>query len=507
MINNPTSSKKNPIINSSSRNNFFLGIALSIISGVFLYLAFPPVNFWPLIWIAITPYLVAQYRFIPRKYSALAPAIAAGIWLWPFLYGIFDIEGAPLYIQHLGLLVAIFTYFTSSERKFNELTGFRWFILQGMVAWVGFEMIRTFIPFLGTMGFAANPLAGQAWLIQPVSILSIYALNLLIVLVNFVLALLIMCWLDRKWPLADVVPVDNKSTRRWTVAAVVVLLVWVAGSLVIYNQPMDSTAAVRVAALHMDLDGPGHQVDDAGQAQRMQRLIELVHQAADEGAEIVYVPEMAFGFDPQQKYTEELRALTAETNVYLYFTYAYFDGGWHNETVLISPTGEFFPIYGKQHAFGEPPTASAGPSPVNQTPYGVLASIICMDGVFTDSARQMAANGAQILAIPTYNSTVGISEQNWTHFVFRSVENQLPVINADRGLYTMITDSHGKILTDIRTPQGSSDVVIADVVPASSHSLYTSLGDILGWVSLVGFVFFMFFQSIVENRAKKDASK
>ena len=507
MIDNSKSSKKSTIINPSSRNNVFLGIGLSILSGVFLYLAFPPFNYWPLIWVAIAPYLVAQYRFMPRKWSALAPAIAAGIWLWPFLYGIFEIEGAPFYIQHLGLLVAIFTFFTSTERKFNELTSFRWFVFQGMAAWVGFEMIRTFIPFLGTMGFAANPLAGQAWLIQPVSILSIYALNLLIVLVNFALALLIMCWIDRKWSLADVVPVDNKNTRRWAVTALVVLAIWVVGSLVIYNQPMNSSAAVRVAALHMDLDGPGHQVDDAEQARRMQRLTDLVHQAADEGAEIVYVPEMAFGFDPQQKYTEELRALTAETNVYLYFTYAYHDGGWHNETVLISPSGEFSPVYGKQHAFGEPPTVSAGSSPVNQTPYGALSSIICMDGVFTDSARRIAANGAQILAIPTYNSTVGISEQNWTHFVFRSVENQLPVINADRGLYTMITDSHGKILADIRTPQGSSEIVMADVVPSSGPSLYTSLGDILGWVSLAGFVFFMVFQSMVENRAKKAASK
>jgi len=141
----------------------------------------------------------------------------------------------------------------------------------------------------------------------------------------------------------------------------------------------------------MDLKDPGHQVDDAEQARRMDVLSSQVHQAAQQDAEVVYVPEMAFGFDPQETYTTELQALTAETNTYLYFTYAHHDDlGWHNETVLISPDGTFSPVYGKQHAFGEPRTITTGEFPIHETPYGRLGSIICMDGVFTDSARNTA---------------------------------------------------------------------------------------------------------------------
>ncbi|MEN8174107.1 MAG: hypothetical protein ABFS03_14660, partial [Chloroflexota bacterium] len=108
----------------------------------------------------------------------------------------------------------------------------------------------------------------------------------------------------------------------------------------------------------------------------------------------------------------------------------------------------------------------------------------------------------------TYDTTVGISEQNWTHFVFRSVENQVPVVNADRGYYSMITDSHGEILADLRTPEGGSGVVIADVTLASGDAtFYTKVGDWLGWVSLAGFIFFIVYQSMVEKRAKKAAPK
>ena len=491
------------------KNRVILGIILSVISGVFFFLAFPPINIWPLMFVVITPYLIAQHRFFPLKWSALAPTIAIGLWLWPFLYRIFNIEGAPIWLLHMGFLVAVFTFFTSSERKFHELTGFRWFIWQGLAAWVGFEMIRSFIPFLGTMGFAANPLAGQAWLIQPVSIFSIYGLNLVIVLVNVALAQVIMNWMDQKWPQADTVPVDPKSTQRWAIGSALVVIAWVGISLVIYNQEPKGTETVRIAALHMDLDGPGHQADDAELAKRLQLLTNQIHEAADKGAEVVFVPEMAFGFDPQEKYTKEIQGLAGETNTYLYFTYAYHDdSGWHNETVLVSPDGKFSPIYGKQHAFGEPRTVTAGTFPVNDTPYGKLGSIICMDGVFTDSARGVVSNGAQILGVPSYDTTVGISEQNWTHFVFRAVENQVPVVNADRGFYTMITDSHGKILADVRSPEGSSQVVIADVSPGDGRTLYNRLGnDWLGYVSLAGFVFFIIYPSIVEKRKKAEINR
>jgi apolipoprotein N-acyltransferase len=313
-----------------------------------------------------------------------------------------------------------------------------------------------------------------------------------------------MRWIDRRWVIEGVVPVDGQATRRWGWGTLVTLGVWIAISLVIYIQTPENTETIRVAALHMDIDAPGHQVDDSVQAERMQLLTQQMHAAAEEGAEVIYVPEMAFGFNPQEKYTAELRALTADTNTYLFFTYAYHDDrGWHNETVILNPEGQFSSVYGKQHAFGEPPTVSAGSSLVEETPYGRLGSIICMDGVFTDSARNTAKAGAQIMAIPTYNTTIGISEQNWTHFVFRSVENQVPVVNADRGYYSMITDTHGKILADVRTPAGSSEIVVADVTLASGSPLYTTLGDWMGWVSLAGFAFFIVFQSIVERRAKK----
>ena len=102
-----------------------LAVGLSLLSGAFLFLSYPPVNFWPLAWIAIIPYLIAQHRLLPQKYSPLAPTITNLVFLWPFLARIFCIPDAPFFFKHMGLFFSRFALLTSTERKFHELTGYR----------------------------------------------------------------------------------------------------------------------------------------------------------------------------------------------------------------------------------------------------------------------------------------------------------------------------------------------------------------------------------------------
>lgn len=53
----------------------------------------------------------------------------------------------------------------SGARRFHTRTRFDWFVPQGIVAWVGIEPIRIFIPIAGTWGFVAYTLHSQPWLI------------------------------------------------------------------------------------------------------------------------------------------------------------------------------------------------------------------------------------------------------------------------------------------------------------------------------------------------------
>jgi apolipoprotein N-acyltransferase len=484
-----------------------LGIFLSALSGLMLLLAFPPYGLWPLAWFALVPVLLAQYRFLPAKWTSLAQAIFAAVWLGPFLARLFGPGYGPVF-QYLGIWIAVINFFAAKDRRFHEMTKYRWFIFHGLINWVGFEIIRaTFIPIIATTAFIGYTQATQPWLIQPVSIFSVYGLNLVIILVNYALAQGAMVLLDRKWTAEDVVLVEAGATRRWLAGTGVVLAAWIGLSLVILNS-MPAMPEVRVASVRPDFPLPAHQ-DEVNTSQvRFDAFAEQAREAAAQGAQIIYSPEMMFNFDPQIEYTEQFRALARETGAYLFITYSVGIEGqpWRNESVMLSPAGEFSQVYGKNHTWliGEPDTPSAGVFPVYDTPLGRLAGMICHDANYTDIARKLTANGAQIIAAP-YREFGGFGEQAWTNALFRAVENRTAVVVSGVATVSAIINPDGSIVALDTDIDGSRLTLVGDVALGSGNAPYTSLGDILGWAALAGYVFFMFYPSVVEKRMKKVA--
>ena len=503
-----TATTSQAVMEKNRVTRIIIGIVLSALSGVMLLLSFPPYGVWPLVWVAFVPYLFAQYRLWPRKWSSLAPAIALLIWLGPFMARLFGTEFGPFF-TFLGVLIAILTYFANREREFIEKTRYRWFILQGVVGWVGFEMVRaTIIPLVATSAFIGYTQASQAWVTQPVSIFSVYGLNLVIMLVNFALAQGAMAWFDRRWQSEDVVQVDGRATRNWLMVVGAILVVWVGISLVILSSAPKDAPTVRVAALQPNYDKPAFQDEAMTSQMRFDDFAGWARQAAQQGAQIIYTPEMVFNFDPQVEYTAEFRALAKETDAYIMINYTYAVEGepWRNEAVLLSPSGEFSDVYAKNHAPpGEPLSPTAGGYPVYNTPLGRLAAMICHDGNYTDVARKLTRNGAQLVGAGL-NEFGGFGEQYWTNITFRAVENHTAMVVTSRQTGSAIIDPYGRQMALTLEP-GEQVVLLGDVSLGSGNgTLYTTLGDWLGWVSLAGFIFFMIYPGIVKKRQEKQAT-
>lgn len=267
---------------------FALGVVLSALSGILLLISFPPYGLWPLAWVALVPALIAQHRLLPRKWSSLATALYALFWLGPFLARLFANEAGPFF-KYLGVLIAILQLFLASERNFNEATRYRWFVLQGVLGWVGFEMVRaTFIPLIATSAFIGYTQATQTWLIQPVSIFSVYGLNLIMMLFNSALAQGAIAWYDRRWAPADVIRMDWPSTRLWLVVTGVAMMFWIGISLVMLNTAPKNLPTVRVAALQSGYPLPAFQ-DTANPARvRFETFALQARQAAKQGAKILF---------------------------------------------------------------------------------------------------------------------------------------------------------------------------------------------------------------------------
>ncbi len=486
------------------KQRFAVGILLSILSGALLLLSFPPYRIWPLAWIACVPYIFAQYRLMPLRWSSLAVALANLVWLGPFLARMFGMDNGPFF-YYLGVLIAVLNFFISQERRFHEQTRFRWFILFGVAGWVGFEMVRaTFIPLVATSAFIGYTQSTQPWITQPVSIFSVYGLNIVILLVNYALAQALIAWSGRKMPVDGIPPLESRLGRNSLLVAGATLAVWLGVSLVLLSTAPKDMPAVRVAAIQPGYDKPAFQDEVNTSQTRLQAFAADVRQAASQGAKIIYTPEMMFNFDPQVEFTDELRLLAAETGAHLFLNYTVAIEGqdWRNESILLSPSGEFSEVYGKNHnPPGEPPTPSAGVFPVFDTPLGRLATLICHDGNYTDVARKLAGTGAQLTGAGL-NEFGGFGEQYWTNISFRAIENRMGMVVASRQTGSAIINPDGSPAA-LNLDRDEHLVLVGDVRLGAGGAPYTSLGDILGWVAMIVFVGSIVYQAVMGRQGKQ----
>ena len=464
------------------------GLLLSALSVVALLLALPPCGLWPLVLVSFVPMLVAQYRILPARLSSLGPAVGMGGFIGLYIISIWpsEVGDYPWFAKTVPMLIlmALFFFTEKGDRALHERTGYRWFVWQGALVWVGVEMIRSLIPGLGTGAFVAYAYAFAPWLIQPISIFGIFGLSLVTMLVAYGLALGALAWLDGRWrPAERMTPVSPRLARHWLVAIAALALCWAVLSLLLDKNP--ATPTVRVAAIQTGGRLPSR-------ASRLDLLSRQTRQAAADGAQVVVWPEGALDWDPQLAHTGELRALARETGAYIVIGYALNTAtGLRNEATILSPGGQFLGVYGKDHPvtlLGET-SISRGAYPVYDTPLGKLGTLICFDLVFTDSARRTAAGGAQLVGLPS-NDWRALADIEYTHLVFRAVENRMAMVKADTQYDSAVIDPYGRIVSAAVSTEAQRAVLVANVALGTASALQIRLGDWIGWLCVAGLAFF-----------------
>jgi apolipoprotein N-acyltransferase len=223
-------------------------------------------------------------------------------------------------------------------------------------------------------------------------------------------------------------------------------------------------------------------------------MIEQTRQAAAQGAAFIVWSEGAMLFDPQEEDRLGLADLAEELNIHLAVGYVVNlgDGTFRNEATIINPDGAFLGVFGKDHPvlFGGETSPTRGTFPVYETKHGTLGTIICYDLDYTDTARRLAAQGAQLIGVPS-NDWGEIAESHYTHVVFRAIENRVAMVKADGGYDSVIVDSFGEIKALAAYPEGGGATLVADVqMGRGKGTLNTILGDWVGWLGLAGIAFF-----------------
>ncbi|MHC4160085.1 MAG: nitrilase-related carbon-nitrogen hydrolase [Planctomycetota bacterium] len=213
------------------------------------------------------------------------------------------------------------------------------------------------------------------------------------------------------------------------------------------------------------------------------------------GAQIVHWPEMAVmvAKEDEPAFIARAQQIAHEESIYLAMAMGtvYQDGSspWENKLIIVDPAGETVLEhykYGGQMFEGS--KAGDGVLRTVETPFGKLSGIICWDTDFPETIIQAGRNGTDILLSPSLDYRA-IDPMHAYMAIYRAIENGVAVVRqSDNGL-SVVTDPYGRVLAAVDHFTASKRVTVAQV-PAKAHvfTIYSVIGDLFGWLTVVGFM-------------------
>ncbi|OBH35741.1 hypothetical protein A5692_11550 [Mycobacterium sp. E342] len=457
-------------------------------------------NVWWLVFFAFVPMLLAQYRFMPRRLIGLPVGVAfGGYWVGGFEMasahvGIWPVIGATIVIGLLGWLIGAF------DKRFAERTRYRWFIVQFPLVWVGIDVLLDGNLFSGSMSWIAYRLWTLPSLVQPISVVGTPALSFLLVMINGWIALLIITLIDGRRP--DVCPqaIPRRVLYGSSIVVGVVLVVWIASSLVIFSSVhRDQGPRVTVAAVQPGSDYAPPLVRGWGSYARMppadnevrrdaleSQLTSMTEHAAAMGAEFVVWPEEALDYDPRTTRTSWLPNLARSTHTYIvagFVPHPELLGEGANMAGIWAPDGSLLGVFYKIHPV--PAMGEWFQTPqiyqTYHTGIGPISMMICFDFDFPLATRLVTLTGAELVGIPSAGPARS-ARFRVSSLVFRAIENRTGYVKGDLAWESVIVGPDGVVRkrTAATDQLGEPALLVAEVNRGPRNSPYTSVGDIAG---------------------------
>jgi apolipoprotein N-acyltransferase len=136
------------------------------------------------------------------------------------------------------------------------------------------------------------------------------------------------------------------------------------------------------------------------------------------------------------------------------------------------------------------------------TPYGVLSGVICWDTDFPSTVLQAGRNGTDILLSPSLDFRE-IDPIHAHMAIVRAIENGVSVVRvSDNGL-SVVADPYGRILAATDHFTAGKRNIVAQVPTQGVQTLYPIIGDLFGWLAVVGFVIIAAWAVIQGRRAAR----
>jgi apolipoprotein N-acyltransferase len=240
------------------------------------------------------------------------------------------------------------------------------------------------------------------------------------------------------------------------------------------------------------------------------RIEDMSKKAAMNSAKIISFQEYAIivAEDDQERLLKELQRIAKENNLYLNLSYAYFakNGKGRNMNLLINPEGALLIHYAKRYLLGfgelgETGVFKKGPENIQTagTPYGMIAVSTCRDMSFPSFIRQAGKKNVDVMLAPSYDFPKSVSPL----YYLRAVENGFSFVRSTYNGISYAIDYNGNILAWMDSEQSKDGMMYADVPIRGVRTLYPCWGDLLGWASMIGALFFIIYASMRKRFVNK----
>jgi apolipoprotein N-acyltransferase len=294
----------------------------------------------------------------------------------------------------------------------------------------------------------------------------------------------------------------TKSKKLVLTYGALVLVVFAFGAIKTSSLVVPESETVRIASVVLNAeDGKRERIGDMVEEkythsydERVSEIEERTQSAAANGAEIVAFHELAMLIDEEDRdrFITRSQEVAKENNVYLAMNYGYYvkDGKGANQFLLIDDHGNTLLTYDKKYLLGigdigETAVFNKGPEIMQSvdTPYGRLGLSVCRE---IDMAKYLVQAGRQnvdIMISPAHEWPVNLVIN---YGYMRGIENGFSVVRPTYNGISFASDFNGNVLATMDFDPAEGGILYADVPTKGVKTLYPHIGDVFGWLCVVG---------------------
>lgn len=452
-----------------------LVLPLSLLSGLLLGLAGPPLFAPWLTLVALIPFLAVLLHPGTRPGRAALAAVCVGIGQDGVLAYVLEFPLGFALLLTLGfaaLWAAAGAVAAAALRRLPVGLG----PLAAAATITLAEYLATLIPGFGTAQSFARSLAPWPVTLQVAAVAGIAGVVFVLVLGQGAVALAI---------------VQRTQLRRLAIPlAVYAGVVAAAAVFSVARMSPETQNVVRVAAVGWTHEEVGQSHREPGGADGYHRrvLAPMIREAAADGADLVVTPEVALWLrtDEIEPVTRTLSALARETGATL--VVGYFDvAADDNHATVIGPDGSEHGNYVKTHLIPgyENYTAGDGARVSLTSPAARIGVMICQDDNFPGLARGYSRDHVSLLVVPT-NDWLQVQEFHLQNVVVRSIDSGFAIVRGASHGISAIIDARGRVIARRDHHDEGAGPLLADLPLYRPGTLHAHAG---AWLPILCFLF------------------